>query len=124
MKLELQTVLDYGLQNSAEVLNLEFSDYIVPIQMDSIHFHELLRTSHIDVSLSHVVLRDRNALGVALISRRGWCSRLAGMSIIPEARGQKIGTWLMEQLISESISRGDRRMELEVIGQNMPAVKL
>ncbi len=124
MTLELQSVLDYGLHKSAGVLNLGFSDYLVPIQLDLPHFHDLLRTSHIDVSLSKVVLKDGKALGVALIARRGWSSRLAGMPIIPEARGQKVGAWLMEQLIVEAKSRGDRRMELEVIQQNEPAVKL
>lgn len=124
MTLELKSVLDYGLQESAGVMNLGFSDYFVPIQLDAIKFHELLRTSHIDISLSKVVIQDGKALGIALIARRGWSSRLAGMSVIPEARRQKVGTWLMEQIIADSKTRGDRRMELEVIEQNLPAVYL
>jgi GNAT superfamily N-acetyltransferase len=74
--------------------------------------------------LSKVVLRDGKALGVGLIARLGWSSRLAGMSIVPEARGQKIGTLLMGELINDAKSRGDKRMELEVIQQNLPAYNL
>jgi len=124
MNLELQSVLDFGLSQTSGILNLGFSDYLVPIQFDLPSFHTMLRTSHIDVALSKVVFQNGKAVGVALISRRGWSSRLAGMSLIPSARGQKIGYWLMEQLITEAKSRGDRRMELEVIEQNEPAVRL
>lgn len=124
MKLELQSVLDFGILKTLGVLSLGFSDYIVPIQLDLPKFHDLLRTSDIDVFLSKVVIRDGKALGITLIARRGWGSRLAAMSIIPEARSQKVGTWLMEQLVEEAIVRGDKFMELEVIEQNEPAVKL
>lgn len=124
MKLELHSVLDFGISKTASVLNLGFSDYLVPIQLDLPSFHNILRTSHIDVALSRVILQNGKAVGAALIARRGWNSRLAGMSLIPEARNQKIGQWVMEKLITESELRGDRRMELEVIEQNEPAVRL
>ena len=124
MKLELQSVLDFGISKTANVLNQGFSDYLVPIQLDLPGFFNMLRTSHIDVALSKVVFRNGNAVGVALIARRGWSSRLAGMALIPEARGQKIGQGTMEELLAEAKLRGDRGMELEVIEQNEPAVRL
>ena len=124
MELELRSVLDHGIDKSLDVLNLGFFDYLVPIQLDLPHFHEMLRTADIDVSLSQVVFRGSEAVGVALIARRGWSSRLAGMSIVPKARGQKVGQWLMEQLIEQAKDRGDHRMELEVIQQNEAAVRL
>lgn len=124
MHLELQSMLEYGLSTSLDVINLGFSDYLVPIQLDLPHFFDLLRTAHVDINLSQIVVSEQGALGAALVARRGWSSRLAGMSIIPEARGKKVGQWLMEQLINHARQRGDRRMELEVIEQNEPAVKL
>jgi ribosomal protein S18 acetylase RimI-like enzyme len=124
MKLELHSVLEHGIARSLEVLNLGFSDYLVPIRLDLVQFHEMLRSNNIDVNLSQVVFKDATPVGVALIARRGWSCRLAGMCIIPQARGQKVGLWMMEQLIEHAITREDKRMELEVIAQNEPAVKL
>jgi hypothetical protein len=61
---------------------------------------------------------------VALIARRGWTSRLAAMAVVPEARRSGAGRAVMEQLLAEARARGDRAMVLEVIEQNMPAVRL
>jgi ribosomal protein S18 acetylase RimI-like enzyme len=124
MKLTHQTVLEFGIPPAGDVLNLGFSDYFVPIQLDLPQFHAMLRANQIDVCLSKVILQDGKPVGVGLISRRGWTSRLAGMSIIPEARGKKIGQWLVAHLIEEAKARGDRFMELEVIQENEPAFGL
>jgi ribosomal protein S18 acetylase RimI-like enzyme len=124
MELTLQTILEFGLPQTADVLNWGFSDYIVPIQLDLAQFHTMLRVNQIDVRLSKVVFQDGNPVGVGLISRRGWTSRLAGMAIIPEARGRKIGQWLVTQLIDEAKARDDSFMELEVIQDNEPAFNL
>lgn len=124
MALKIQSVLEYGIPQSADVLNLGFSDYFVPIQLDPSQFHTMLRANQIDVSLSKIAFQETNPIGVALIARRGWTCRLAGMSIIPQARGKGVGNWLMEKLINEARIRGDRTMELEVIRENEGAVKL
>jgi ribosomal protein S18 acetylase RimI-like enzyme len=63
-------------------------------------------------------------VGVALIARRGWTSRLAAMALVPEARGQGVGRWAMGQLLDQARARGERRMVLEVIESNEPAVRL
>lgn len=124
MNLELQALLEFGIPAGLEILNLGFSDYFVPIQMDLAHFHDMLRTNHVDINLSQIVMNDNQAVGIALIARRGWSSRLAGMSIVPGHRGKGVGRFLLEQIIEKAKARGDRRMELEVIEQNEPAVKL
>jgi GNAT superfamily N-acetyltransferase len=124
MSLELISVFEYGIPETAKVLNTGFSDYIVPLVMDLERVHNMLRCDGIDVTSSRVVLRDEHPVGVALIARRGWNSRLAGMAIIPGVRRQGIGRWLMDELLAEAQARADRRMELEVIEQNQPALAL
>jgi ribosomal protein S18 acetylase RimI-like enzyme len=59
-----------------------------------------------------------------LMARRGWSSRGACMAVLPGARASGIGTWLLGRLLEESRGRGERRMELEVIEQNAPGVRL
>ena len=124
MNLGLKSVLEFGVTETTQVFNQGFADYMVPINIGLEQFFSMLRFDSIDVSSSRVVTRDGDAVGAALIARRGWNSRLAGMAIMPGGRGQGVGRWLMKQLLEEARQRGDRRMELEVIEQNSPAVSL
>ncbi len=123
---ELQTIssLEYGLTKTTRVLNLGFSDYIVPVQMGLAHLSSMLKVDSVDLSESQIVIRDGEAVGAALIARRGWNCRLAGMAIIPAARGQGVGRFLLKKALEDAKDRNDRRMELEVIEQNAPAVSL
>ncbi len=124
MNLELKSVLQYGVDETLQVLNQGFSDYIVPIHIGREQFFNMLKCDSINADSSRIVIRNGEAVGAALVARRGWNSRLAGMAIVPGVRGQGVGRWLMKQLIDEARQRGDRRMELEVIEQNGPAVSL
>ena len=124
MKFECRSVLDYGILESLELMNQGFSDYIVPIQLKLPSFYEMLRTSNIDLNLSQVAVDHGSAVGISLIARRGWSSRLATMAIIPEARGKKFGKSLLAYIVDQAKKRGDQRFELEVIEQNYPAVQL
>jgi GNAT superfamily N-acetyltransferase len=82
------------------------------------------RGDGVDLAASRVVVRDGSPAGAALIARRGWTCRLAGMSIAPEARKLGVGRALMTQLLADAKARGERTMVLEVIEQNAAAVKL
>jgi len=84
----------------------------------------MLKFDSVDLQASRIVIRDGEAVGAALIATRGWNCRLAGMAIIPSARGQGIGRYLLKQVMDYACARGDRRMELEVIEENAPAVSL
>jgi len=84
----------------------------------------MARSDSVDLTASRVVVRDGAPVAATLIARRGWTSRIAGMSLIPEARGQGVGSALMKHVIAEAKARHDRAMVLEVIEQNAPAVKL
>jgi ribosomal protein S18 acetylase RimI-like enzyme len=124
MNLSTTSVLDYDLEPALQVLNLGFSDYIVPIQLSLARFHTMLRIDGVDITLSRVILQDNAGIGMALIARRGWNTRLAAMCIVPAARGKGVGKWIMAQLLSESHERADHSFELEVITSNTPAIRL
>lgn len=124
MKTELRPLLEYGLNKSLALINLGFSDYFVPIQWNLPMYLNMSRTESIDFNASRVIYIDNEAVGVALLARRGWTSRLAAMSIAPASRGRGVGHAAMNMLFAESASRGDRSMVLEVIEKNLPAVRL
>jgi ribosomal protein S18 acetylase RimI-like enzyme len=114
----------FGLAAGAGVLQRGFSDYFVPITVSLDGLLQSARVDSVDLAASRVIRQGDVGVGVALIARRGWTSRLAGMSIVPEARRQGVGRQAMEKLLAEARARGDRRMVLEVIEQNAPAVRL
>jgi len=124
VNLAQQSVLDYGLEPTVELLNLGFSDYFVPIVFDLASWLRMVGQESIDLPCSQVALQDGQAVGVALIARRGWTSRLAAMAVVPSARSTGVGSWLMSQLIEQARSRNERAMVLEVIEGNEPAIHL
>jgi GNAT superfamily N-acetyltransferase/predicted GNAT family acetyltransferase len=124
VNLALKPIIDYGLSGAVVLLNRGFADYVIHIEFDQARLLQMMVHDGVDVASSKVILSDEQAVGVALIARRGWTSRLAAMALVPEARRQGVGRWAMAQLIDEARSRGERRMVLEVIESNEPAVRL
>jgi len=124
MQAQLRPLLEFGLEASLKAMNDGYSDYYVPINLDFARFLGMAKSDSVDFALSRVVVVDNAISGVALIARRGWTTRLAAMSIRPDFRGKGLGRLAMSELVLESESRGDRRMVLEVIETNSPAVKL
>ncbi len=118
------SVAAVGLAPAANVLTQGFSGYVVPIAITPTSLLATARSDSVDHTLSAVALRDGLPVGAALVARRGWTVRVAGMAIVPSARRQGVARALMDHLISAARARGDRMMELEVIEQNVPAVSL
>lgn len=124
MRLEFPSIVDYGLDRAAEVLTWAFADYFVPITFNVGGLLQSTRVDSVDLTLSCMFVRDGIAVGGALIARRGWTTRLAGMAILPEARRAGVGRAVMNHLLAEANTRKDRTMVLEVIEQNTAAVEL
>jgi len=115
---------DYGLERAAEVLSRAFEDYFVRIPFTAGALLNAARIDSVDLSSSRMFVRDGVAAGGALIARRGWTTRLAGMAIVPKARRTGIGRAAVLHLLAEAEARDDRTMVLEVIEQNTAAVEL
>jgi len=124
MKLDTTSASNYPTPDLVQLLNLSFESYIIPVRFDIPYFLNMLRKDNVDLSISRVLLADGEPIGIGLIARRGWTSRLAAMGIVKDMRGKNTGTWFMEQLVQEARDRSDREMVLEVIEQNEPAVHL
>jgi len=124
MSLKLESMLDCDLAEAAGVLNRGFADYWVRIEFSVAGLLLMVAQDGISISDSRVAMRSNEKVAVALVARRGWSSRLAGMAVVPEARATGVGSWLTAQLLAESKERGERRMELEVIEDNAPGVRL
>jgi GNAT superfamily N-acetyltransferase len=117
---------NYPLADLVKFVNRGFEAYFVPIQFNPATLLNMLYKDSIDLTASRILLVDEQPCGIALIARREalYASRLAAMGIAREVRGKGAGSWLMDVLIREARQRNDHEMELEVIEQNEPAVKL
>ena len=124
MALTFPSLLEVGLAEAAAVMTRGFADYFVPIRADAAALAAFARVDGVDLAASRVAVRDGSPVAGALVARRGWSARLAGMSVVPEARGTGVGRALVDRLLDEARTRGERTMELEVIEQNAPAVRL
>ena len=124
MKLEFPSIADYGLDRAAETMTRAFAGYFVSITCDAATLLQATRVDSVDLTSSCIFVRDGTAVGGALIARRGWTARLAGMAVVPEARRSGVGRAVMQHLLGEAKARRDRRMVLEVIEQNTAGVNL
>ena len=124
MDFETKSAADTSLSDLVEILNRGFEGYFVPIAFNLNAFLSMIRRDGIDLTCSRVLLSEEEPVGIALLARRGWTSRLAAMGIASEMRGKGAGSWFMKQLTQEAYDRGEREIVLEVIEQNAPAVHL
>ena len=119
-----KSALSFSIPEIAALFTRGFEGYFVPVQMTDAGLQTMIRRDGVDLAESRVLLKDDQPIGVALIARRGWTSRLAAMGIATEARNGGVGTWAMKQLIEEARARSEKEMLLEVIEQNTAGVKL
>jgi len=120
----LKPASEFSISQLADLFTRGFEGYFVPVNITETVLLTMLRRDSIDLSASHVLIKDDEPIGLALIARRGWTSRLAAMGIVSQARNSGAGTWMMEHLIEEARTRSDKEMVLEVIEQNIAGVKL
>lgn len=118
-------VAEHTSAEVAAAVTRSFEGYLVPIRMTAQGYERRFRGEDLDPFASRVLSNeDGSLIGVVLVARRGWTSRIAAMGLAPEARGQGLGRWLLNRAVAEAQARGDRAVLLEVIEQNIPAVGL
>ena len=125
MPYTLKPATAFSSAELAELFNRGFEDYFIPISFMPEAFETFIKRDEIDLSLSRVLLKDEQPVGLGLIAaREGKISRLAAMGIAKELRGHGAGTWLVDALLNEARARGDKQMLLEVIYENHAAVHI
>ncbi|MDX1932406.1 MAG: GNAT family N-acetyltransferase [Capsulimonadales bacterium] len=96
----------------------------MPIQHTPEGFATFCRLHHLDIAQS-VQLRDDsgNVVGQAMLGirdRRGWCG---GFGIVPEFRGKRLATALIDGLLDRARLNGLKVLQLEVLCDNEPALR-
>src|SRR5437764_882675 len=105
MNITFQSALEYGIEQTAALLTKGFAGYFVPIQLTGAGLLTMVRQDSVDLQAGLAIRQDDQPVGVALVAGRGWTSRIAAMSIIPEARGGGTGEVCVRQLLKEASMR-------------------
>jgi ribosomal protein S18 acetylase RimI-like enzyme len=107
-----------------EALNRCFEGYLTPVNFSVQSFEQRMRSEHLDPDASRIYALENRPVGVILVARRGWTSRIAAMSVAPDARGQGLGRRMLLEALEAARDRHDRGVLLEVFEQNPNAVRL
>jgi GNAT superfamily N-acetyltransferase len=113
------------LDEAAAVLRDAFADYPVQISFTPESLRRMCTED--DVVLDACALArgpEGRLLGVALAAVRGECGRIAAMGVIRQAHRQGVGQALGEAALNSLSRAGARRVILEALTVNRPALAL
>lgn len=108
----------------AEIMTACFEGYVVAQAMTGEMFDNRFRRENLDLRISRVLMEDGCPVAIILVARRGWTARIAAMGIVPSHRAKGLGGSALGEVISDLRVLGDRRLLLEVIDGNEPAIRL
>ncbi len=115
---------DVSLVTFTGLLNRTYSDYYVPLDMTASHMRRRIVRDDIDMQSSVVVMDDDYPIALGMIARRGAHAWIGGVGVLPNYRGQGIGRQIMHILLDAAHQHHVDRVQLEVIQQNTPAIRL
>ncbi len=126
-QVEQQTAIaasQYTLEELTAIYNRTRVDYIVPMPMNARRMAEYVRHYDIDLNASAVTFYEGDVTGIAMMGRRDQRAWITRLGVIPECRGRKTGSFLMDALLNQARARGASLVQLEVIQGNDPAYYL
>ncbi len=109
----------------AEMHNMSFTGYFLPISMTPPQVADFWRINQIDATRC-VIMHDVNGAFVGMArmgtrATRGWCG---GFGIVPAFRGTGASKMLAYEMVRVARDSGLAQLQLEVLSQNSPARKL
>lgn len=118
--------IGYTLDHITAMHNSSFEGYFFPATMTARMTADFWRTNQIDATRS-VIMHDEATSAFVGMARmgtrgaRGWCG---GFGIVPAFRGKGAGRLLAAVMVHVARESGLERLQLEVLTQNTPAIKL
>jgi len=118
-KIENEEILD--------CFNLSFSDYSIPFKLSLKQFEAKLRTENINKDISIGTFNEKKLVGFVLHGDRNKGENRvaynAGTGVIPTERGQNITRRMYDYIIPTLKANKFSEVVLEVISDNLPAIK-
>ena len=111
-----------SLDALADLFTRSFEGYFYPAIVSAEALAFRVRTEQIDLARSVVMQVDGTLAGLALLALRGeqaWCG---GFGIVSAQRGRGLALPLAEAMLASARAAGARRLSLEVLTRNAPAI--
>jgi ribosomal protein S18 acetylase RimI-like enzyme len=121
---ELVPAAEFSDAELAAIFTAGYEGYFMPIVIDAGSFRFMARSFDYDLDASRVVLDASASVGLVVVARRGENGWIGGVAVVPARRGTGLGRRLMEAAAAEARTRGVKRLWLEVLVQNAPAIGL
>ncbi|MCC9070546.1 GNAT family N-acetyltransferase [Flavobacterium sp. F-65] len=125
--MEINTLEKVEIDSIVEVLNASFSDYIVPLQLNSEQLKAKIVAENIKLDLSIGVFSSDKLVGFMLHAVNEFDGQLiaynAATGVIPDYRGQGLVTKMYDYLLPKLKDLGVKEMVLEVIVGNNAAIR-
>jgi RimJ/RimL family protein N-acetyltransferase len=109
----------------ADLLVASFAGYRYPPAPDPpAQMRERLATEDLRLDASVVAVEpDAGRVGLSLLAVRGEDSWCGGFGLVPAVRGRGLATPMMRELARQAAAAGARRLRLEVLEGNEPALR-
>ncbi|GAA4361555.1 GNAT family N-acetyltransferase [Hymenobacter saemangeumensis] len=117
-------LLEFTPAEACAAMNRSFEEYLVPMVFTPATFERRFRGENLDVEASKLWFKGSELVGVVLIARRGWNSRVAAMGLVVGERSKGYGKVMLQAAIDEATARGDHNLLLEVFTPNERARRL
>ncbi|MEZ5059203.1 MAG: GNAT family N-acetyltransferase [Saprospiraceae bacterium] len=125
--LQITTLSSTPTQTILDSFNLAFSDYSIPMKLSLDQLEAKMDTEDVNKEISVGAFRDGKLVGFVLHGQRtvGNIKRAynAGTGVIPEERGQGLTKRMYDFILPKLKEDGFGEVMLEVISNNIPAIK-
>jgi ribosomal protein S18 acetylase RimI-like enzyme len=108
----------------AELFTASYESYFMPVTLDEARYRSMADSLDFDLESSRVAIDGGERVGICNLGVRVEDCWVGGVGIVPARRGQGIGKQLMQAVEEEARTRGLKRIWLEVLVQNAPAIAL
>jgi ribosomal protein S18 acetylase RimI-like enzyme len=108
----------------AALFTASYEGYFMPVTVDEAAYRFMARSWDFDLDASRIALDDDERVGICNLGVRGEDGWIGGVGVVADRRGQGIGRQLMQAAEEEARGRGVKRLWLEVLVQNAPAIAL
>lgn len=125
MHLTLRPATEVALADIAALFTRAFDGYIAGTRVIAPpDMSEFIFGNNINLNLSQIAFDGDQPVALGCVARQGGTNRLAVMGVDKPYHGKGVGKQLLTELLSQARQRGDHTYILEVIEQNVNAVKL
>jgi GNAT superfamily N-acetyltransferase len=111
--IELFPALERSLPKLAELEAASTLDYQIARPNDATELARRLAVDAVDLGVSFVATLGGKDVGLAFVARRGGFQRIDGLSVLPDARRQGVGSALLDAVLAGARNRGDLKVIAE-----------